>query len=341
MTKRLDSLDALRGVAALLVVLVHLPLALGVERGYERLTEILGRAGVVAFWLLSGYVVSRSLQIDPHLGRFWIKRLCRLYPLYWASVITAALLGALHVLPDLPYYPGRGAWVALVNLTMLQHAVGIKNLLAVYWTLYMELIGYGTLWLAARFRIGARFPLLVLGTVLLFCVSLITFLPDPLVLYGVLVVLLGALVATAQREAAARPPALISGLLAVAVLAWTDRPAVPGFVLGAAAFAVALQLRRSPAPRVLLWLGQRSYSFYLGHQLVYAVLPQTGPLVVRTVLAVAGVLLLAAGTERWIERPGIALGRRLAKRVDRRPEPWAAQLVAVGGDETGAGGVVV
>jgi peptidoglycan/LPS O-acetylase OafA/YrhL len=56
---RLHHLDALRGIAALSVAVGHV---LGAFPNYESWTPMLGRPAVTLFFLLSGYVLGKSLS---------------------------------------------------------------------------------------------------------------------------------------------------------------------------------------------------------------------------------------------------------------------------------------
>jgi peptidoglycan/LPS O-acetylase OafA/YrhL len=136
---------------------------------------------------------------------------------------------------------------------------------------------------------------------------------------------------------AARTAALAAGLV-LAVLAMQASPAAlplsqpgnPGVLLFGFAFA-ALCLWQALRPswllrsRPALWLGERSYSIYLSHFLlilalrpVYArlgeVLGDGGATFLAAVAVTLPPLLLAAALGyRFVERPGIALGRRVIR----------------------------
>ncbi|HEX5501271.1 MAG TPA: acyltransferase family protein, partial [Thermomicrobiales bacterium] len=72
---RLGFLDALRGVAVLAVVGVHLGERL--FAGYGRVVEsrfALGHFGVTLFFLCSGFIIPVSLERQGSLRRFWARR---------------------------------------------------------------------------------------------------------------------------------------------------------------------------------------------------------------------------------------------------------------------------
>src|SRR5436190_4062549 len=80
---RLEFLDTVRGVAALVVALQHTseqvwPQILGWSHTWFRPGEF----GVLAFFLCSGFIIPASLEKRGRLGEFWIGRFFRLWPLY-------------------------------------------------------------------------------------------------------------------------------------------------------------------------------------------------------------------------------------------------------------------
>src|SRR4051794_11415177 len=141
---RMGWLDALRGFAALTVVWFHLsPLMLGNQRHLAIMRHIdLGKYGVLLFFLVSGYVIPMSLERHGSLRRFWIGRLCRVYPAYLATI---ALVGALAV-------AGWGSWqqsfstqtvaAVLGHATMMSELLGLHGAVRVFWTLSYEMTFY-------------------------------------------------------------------------------------------------------------------------------------------------------------------------------------------------------
>ncbi len=96
MKRRYENIQALRGIAALLVFCAHLA---GAERDYgggvvllPALTQV-GQTGVDLFFLISGFVmvhVSGGERGPGTAAQFMVNRAGRIYPLYWA--VTVALL---------------------------------------------------------------------------------------------------------------------------------------------------------------------------------------------------------------------------------------------------------
>jgi peptidoglycan/LPS O-acetylase OafA/YrhL len=134
---RLTFLDFVRGLAALSVLLEHGGYRLSPDfRGFTHGIFSFGKFGVAAFFLTSGFVIPFSLERGGSLQRFWISRLCRLYPLYWLSMAVVLSLYFLHV----PYsvsaeFAAHLVRNTLVNLTMLQGFAGIPNAEGLYYTI--------------------------------------------------------------------------------------------------------------------------------------------------------------------------------------------------------------
>ncbi|MEL7489142.1 MAG: acyltransferase [Pseudomonadota bacterium] len=101
MTGKIQNIQALRGVAALLVFVAHIK---GAEGDYGAGGDILphvlfmGVTGVDLFFLISGYVMVHVTDHLPRNGaqsaRFLLNRAGRIYPLYWAVTIALILLYA-------------------------------------------------------------------------------------------------------------------------------------------------------------------------------------------------------------------------------------------------------
>jgi peptidoglycan/LPS O-acetylase OafA/YrhL len=83
---RVEWLGALRGIAALVVVIGHGCgfLWRGVDSFYGQ-TFHAGHAAVIAFFAISGYIIPVSIERTSSLRVFWVRRFWRLYPAYWAT----------------------------------------------------------------------------------------------------------------------------------------------------------------------------------------------------------------------------------------------------------------
>ena len=122
--ERNQSLDLLRGVAILLVVLAHCSQsATGAVPGLSSFAEKYGELGVQLFFIVSGYTMMLTFggKVDPAAIRsFYLRRVFRIVPLFWIAIVFYLLitkgagiraLGADGVVPatsaDVPV-PARG-----------------------------------------------------------------------------------------------------------------------------------------------------------------------------------------------------------------------------------------
>jgi peptidoglycan/LPS O-acetylase OafA/YrhL len=86
----LPNLDFLRACAVVSVVAEHILLAYGVQRiGYVQVQWV-GVVGVFLFFVHTALVLMSSLERSQHVGRFYVRRIFRIYPL--ATVATFAIL---------------------------------------------------------------------------------------------------------------------------------------------------------------------------------------------------------------------------------------------------------
>lgn len=189
------SIDAYRGVAALLVAAFHIRSIswIGVNDlwhtygftltpqtllGYATFPVMWGRLGVPIFFVLSGYCIHRSQALQRartgeyglSAGNFWLRRFLRIYPvLFFALVLTAVCdrLAAMHghsiSTPD-----GDSLLVFLTNLASLQGIAGPTfGSNSPLWTLAIEVqfyLLYPLLLLVMR-RVDLRLLLVALFTV--------------------------------------------------------------------------------------------------------------------------------------------------------------------------------
>ncbi|MDB5310236.1 MAG: acyltransferase 3 [Gemmataceae bacterium] len=146
MREHFHNLQALRGVACLLVVGVHL-LKLEASFGFQTLgfreVRWFGFAGVDLFFVLSGFIIASTNR--QHLGRpgalpgYLFRRFWRIYPTYWAALVFAAALAGL-VFGRAVYDPwGTGDWVGWLVLAPIDTP---NAFVGQAWTLSYEVMFY-------------------------------------------------------------------------------------------------------------------------------------------------------------------------------------------------------
>jgi peptidoglycan/LPS O-acetylase OafA/YrhL len=348
---RLDFLDVARGAAALLVVCEH-----GLHTcvpGYLEFSQdyvILGQTAILVFFMVSGFVIPMSLENGQSNAGFWLRRFFRLFPVYWLSIgLAFACLcaggGGIGVqLSD------TRTWLA--NLLLLQGCLNCPHVWGVFWTLPYELLIYATcsLLFGCRLlnRVGGRVCIALVVVIALVGVGRPLLAGKPMAIDGMRrVVLFPCLFGlVAHRYAAGQLGrrwlyGLLTSLAATVVLVWAVNHALfpsdvtPGQLgrmaclwgLAFSFFVCLLEARHRRMPKVACWLGRHSYPIYLLHPFVLVLLTPTGWSVWAFLPCLVGfTLLLAALTHRLIERPGIALGRLIEKRL-RSATPTAPVLV--------------
>lgn len=138
---RVGELDALRGLAALGVVVFHYTTFYQQEQGHLQPLGFgfpAGNYGVHLFFLISGFVIFMTLERTRSAMDFVVSRFSRLFPAYWAVLaITAAVVYTI----GMPIQRIQSADLA-ANLSMLQEVLGFEHLDGSYWTLQVELFFY-------------------------------------------------------------------------------------------------------------------------------------------------------------------------------------------------------
>lgn len=150
--ERLVAIDALRGIAAILVVFYHLYGHLKEEM--EAFTPVViqfvfayGYIGVPIFFVLSGFVISMStfnkVLSLRFAARFFLRRSLRLDPVYWAAIVLSLGLLALKntFLGGNESFPTMGE--ILLHAVYLQDIFHLSNQISpVFWTLCLEIQFY-------------------------------------------------------------------------------------------------------------------------------------------------------------------------------------------------------
>lgn len=165
---RIYELDALRGIAALLVVVFHFNMLDPHAPAFTRI----GVTGVDLFFLISGFVIFQSAHEQTSAYKFLISRGTRLYPNYWFAVLFTFGLMCIQIYV-INGASGEPFWdVVFWNLSMFQSFAGVIDLDGPYWTLILELIFYlyVTTFLVIR-KIDWLFPASILLSVLSFLIE--------------------------------------------------------------------------------------------------------------------------------------------------------------------------
>jgi peptidoglycan/LPS O-acetylase OafA/YrhL len=270
MKQRNMTFDALRGIAALLVVCTHICLVVG---GWANVIQYsffsYGTFGVVLFFCMSGALIPEAHRRAGSERVYWTRRLLRIVPPYLVGIALAVI--------TIPSGPPTVP-VIVAHLTMLPDLFGIKPINSVFWTLEIELLFY--MLISAGWR-GHPLPWLILAAATGWIAPL-----------GIATIGCGM--------ALRRPTQSTLLLVALTALAWLVIPSDGslGVRLAAACglpvYVLALRYRGS-VPRVLRWLGEISFGVYILHM---PIIWSTPPL-----LWLPLTLLAATVLHMLVERP--------------------------------------
>jgi len=144
-TARKVMIDVLRGVAAIAVVFFHL------NEAYPPLSDLYHRAvkwgwlGVPVFFVISGYCIAAAREKDGLIS-FWFRRLLRIFPPYWASIVLVlgiVILRLVHTgTNDLTILPADASALIYTALALTNPASSVPGINWAYWSLGYELAFY-------------------------------------------------------------------------------------------------------------------------------------------------------------------------------------------------------
>jgi len=298
--KKLNLLQVYRGIAALLVVMVHITI-----KSVENLNQVsflnlfgAGGSGVDYFFVLSGFImvyVHRSaIGKKDQLKSFLVKRAVRIYPIYW--IITLTVWCLFLVIPAFANNQDLSVGHVIASLLLIpQKDPNFKDkfILEVGWTLTYEIYFYLlfsiAIWLKPKYSV----PILsawLLVTILHYR-KIVKFPEDFFLLKTVfgemnLELVLGCLAAyivIKYNNKISKYRWILFGIANLGYIlgmlaAWgkVEFGRIPTFGVLAALLIIAatsIDLKDSPKiPYFLIFLGDASYSIFLTHMPVISVI---------------------------------------------------------------------
>ena len=343
---RYDGIQALRLLAALLVVVTHATFYAMERLGVGGEVWHNGARGVDIFFIISGVVMvisSRRLLEDEAGWKIFVtKRLQRIVPLYWVAttfkVVTVLLISSLVLHADMDWWNIFKSYLFIPSKNV---DGDITPFLGVGWTLVFEMFFYAVFAAALFFRKNIY---AFTGAVLL-AFSLISwlrgetfstwlYLMDSIILEFYMGMIIGYFALKRRFWPAAF--ALVSGLLALAFLllsADIDNAPLPRFIWSGIPAAVVVwsvmsleKYLHGRIPRGVMFFGAASYALYLFHPLIAPFAPvvlsklslRSFSLSVLCSLAVS--MVAAAVIHRWIELPFNNIIRSYSQRLSEKPQ---------------------
>ena len=346
---KLQTLEALRGIAALLVVLYHLQDIFSARAGVIPFGGLFGSGdrGVDLFFVLSGFIImathARDIGRPGSVRLYFYKRFCRIFPSVWILTALAAAIYACQF-GGTAKASKLDPWNIIASALLLpQNGPPLVN---VTWTLTYEIFFYV---LFAVLLLNRRLGMLVLLTWqaaialtavnLLHCdTPIVAYYLRPICLeFGIGMTCAWLIMHHSCERLIGKHAQLVlltlgsgtfvGGLLYEAI--WQAQALSSTrflvFGLGSAAIIVAMTLlERAGRIRVfspLVWLGGASYAIYLVHYSVITLLAiavlrlQVLPPTTLVLLACAIIGIAAGGAfHTYVDQPIQGLLRRLAQR---------------------------
>lgn len=317
---RLIVLDALRGLAALSVVLFHYSHQYYVlfPEKYNFIFDFdLGYFGVQVFFVISGFVIFMTLNKTERPRDFFVSRIARLYPVYWSAVIVTFIIVLIFGLD--------GQEVSFsdffFNFLMIHNLFNIPNVDGVYWTLLYEIKFYFLMFVVYYFTLLKRIDyisfIMILLTVSHYYFAIDSF---PLKIFYYLFILkyLSFFIAGIMFYKIYDQSAnlftyivLICSLISNIVIVQNEyEKVILTLILYPVFFFLVKNKLNFLAIKPLVYLGTISYSLYLVHQNIGYVIIKFGFLYdinieIITLLAFIISLLLATVMTFFIEQPAL------------------------------------
>ncbi len=294
MSSRMPLVDALKGIAAQVIVLHHLasygPLAAMMNRLLPSLSVWLfdyGRMAVQVFLVIAGFLAARGMAVSgiPDVkspGQLIWRRYVRLVRPFLAAMLLAIACAAIarmwmvdEAIPDAP-----GLWQFVAHGLLLHGVFDVSSLsvgvwyVAVDFQLYVMMLCL--LWLASclgrtetQQRALAQILVVMLGILALFYFNLNADLDDwAIYFFGSYALGAMAYWLSEKRTDGINPGMVLLGLVGTAALIFDFRTRIALALIVALTLGYARLsglLERWPQSRLLAYLGQISYSVFLVH----------------------------------------------------------------------------
>lgn len=335
---KIYSIQYLRGLAALLVLLAHSILHPLTQPAFEVVR--IGAFGVAMFFVISGFIMV-TISGDGAFDRlgFYTRRIARVVPLYWTATFAIALVA--WVAPGLFKNTEVSLRQLILSLLFIPHYRPngeIVPLLKLGWTLNLEMFFYACFGLLAPLGAIRRVVILTLLFVGLAIVGMTVPLTSAILraytMFDLVSFTIGMWIGIVNLKgwtpsaSRAGPMSMLTLALAVLLLGLGfgvsfDLPPTPVVTALLATGSAALLLfglgveKRLRHWRLAALMGDASYSLYLIHMyfvgasvvVVHKIVPNL-PLPLLVLIAVASGIAGGIATHLMVEKPLIRLFRR-------------------------------
>lgn len=335
---RFSFLDICRGIAAMAVVFSHaLENSFPESRNFTDNIVNFGQIGIVAFFLISGFIIPYTLERSKNIKDYVIRRFARIYPLYFSAFILGTFLFAAG------HWNGDSVDSHISTLFLLSHLSftqeyikNINNVVPGSWTLFLEIIWYILAAFIFYFFKNRKLPIysaLILQLILSF-ISIAIQVRFPLGRTGLLICCIVGyatyLNSTQIISLSEFKKIICMAFFTLAISIYVSfgiyHIGTPfswhGVLLSwATAFLLffslwSTQKTTSIFHQIFSWLGEISYSLYLVHGFVIFFLKSMGLSEMNLFISIFPLsIILGWFTWRIIELPGMEAGRKISKSI--------------------------
>ena len=316
--RHIDLLDGWRSLSITLVMAGHL-LPLGPSR-YD-VNETVATTGMVLFFTLSGFLITRFLIEDGDLRRFLIRRIFRILPLAWLGITLALLVAG----GTLDRYIANLLFLANIPPFFLLPAGGH------FWSLCLEVQFYLSVALLVAF--GGKRALLLLPVLAIVVtalrveagvyVNIVSWYRIDEILAGATLALIyeGRLGEWSRRWLAKINFFYFLPLLFLSASPWSGplnyaRPYISAILIGASIFNAPEWVSRLSRQQAVKYVAQISYGLYVFHGIFSASWLGTGEKLVKYAkrpLLLAMTFACSHFSTFYYERYWIGLAKRLTR----------------------------
>lgn len=275
---------------------------------------VVGRIGVVGFFLISGYLAVTSVR-RRNVRQFYFNRFLRIYPMFWLLLLMKFML------TDKPTFMDF-----LWNMTLFEEFVGCDKMIGSSWMLPIMVIFFLFLPYVSmnKKRMETAWWVVCAGCVLIAMLRYMTGKPFPTALCLLMNVgLLGYMDNMMERKKVLRKVCVYEILLIVcAYLSYGDR-VIAYFIAYNLGFATYYIFKhKNLQVRALDILGEQGFTFFLGAAIPIVALAKVIPSVstlnwyyyaiLQFILTFAFSYVLT----RWCERPLLAWGKKMEEKLE-------------------------
>lgn len=334
--------DLIRIIAATMVIVGHAWPLSGVKYAPSLAGITIHHLGVYVFFVISGYLLTRSWHRSPRPAAFLVRRALRIFPaLFVVVLVTVFVVGPILSTVRAGEYWGSGeTWGYLWNLALIAQydlpgVFALNPTTAVngsLWSLgpefacYLLVVVLGILRAAASRTIRAVLAIAIAGWIIAAPLEG----PFRTTMIAVVFFVLGSLLAELPERLHVRLPLWP---IAVALAALFFTTGVTGLVVAWATvpyIAIAIGNRTARWATPVYRLGDPSYGMYLwAFPIQQSVIAWFDPFPLALSIGLVLPTAALAGYASWhlIERSAISLGTRLSARI-RRPQQTLDEPIA-------------